>query len=552
MPQFLKVGFLIAILVGLGAVLWTLWGTDPVHAEEVLISGGMATSPSKEIRPSSSQALPIRTEAAAKELRTSLIRGRAVDVNGNGIAIERVRVAEVYGEGVHSSSSSAAPGVEGVGDFEYSLKDLTSANQWFVDHGMADKAYRLQGLRFESRSESGWGSVGEIELQAPAQPQIVDVGDVVLTPLNAIANGVVVDHNGAPVAQAMISVELRLVGEGEQGSRLKLNRDRIVSDDDGRFSVPGEKQRLGEYWILSQCPGYETLEQPFRPFRDEIRLVMRRLPLVEGVILADANVGELLDLRLVTEAAFDPWAMQLGWNIGMEGVPFTSPVPCHAPFQIEVRLLGSDSLYLSPEYSAAPGKSLRPAELNPLDLRGTFITVGVKLIDEAGNCLDGTATLIDGNRTSVRTVPSNGTSLAALGPIPKLLLSADGFRPKLMHDVKEDVTAVMQAGLTVKVQISADLLHFRGGGFRLAMPSYPLDKDTNYSIPQTRFNADGIATVQFPEAGDYRLALTYDPPAESNLSQRDRTIARQTHAVHTEGQVIQLFVDPSELAKLGQ
>jgi hypothetical protein len=219
-----------------------------------------------------------------------------------------------------------------------------------------------------------------------ALPEIVlgqrlEVGDVVLRELPALAHGVVHDDRGVPVHGARV---LAQVLRGAAWTEESFVRDSTAPD--GSFKLFGEPRAL-RLRLRVQAQGHAPLEREIN-FGDRVELLLLRhgairatgfLPpfvsrgAVHAVLaLGDGTQPRDVDVRIRSEGRFEvradglhPGAYQLTFRV--RGLP--------------------RPLALAERVAVLPGETVRPPAVDGLDLRARLFQYTVRAVDQGGRAL---------------------------------------------------------------------------------------------------------------------------------------------------------------------
>lgn len=535
------------------ALIGAIWGIvvqgeagDPLEADTSAVA---PVAPAPNVEPDPIARQTSRTETL--NLKSSVVRGRLVDVDGHPLAVGNVDVSEHYGGKTYSSARRLEAKGEGVGIFEYPLKDLSNANRWFLENGYPEKAYVLQGLRWKLTSDSAEILSAEVRLSAPDKISFVDLGDVQLTAPTPFVRGRVVDGDGNPLDGAWIRYCSPHFVDGELQWNSETEGSLILTNEDGCFADYKPGASSGAYWLRTQLNGYESSIQDFEAFGDDLSITLIRRPRVSGTVLTEgAHLG--FNLRGVvvekeSEQRFSSTQLQDG--ISEEDFYINLDAPISKPFHIEVQLMSGTTIFTSQEYLLHAGQEFKPPELNPLDLRGKLHQLQLTIVDTKGKRLSGIIRPTIGNREGFSMFTGGTATILYHEPVDSVVVTAEGYAPVALLRPEGEKKVVLKPAVITKVQIPAEYLAFKGGYFRLSLPPNKLEGGVVQAIPATRFDEKGFAQVDFPAEGEYRIGLTFEPFEKDDRGRR-RNIAFQTYAVHSNGQVIQLYLDPAELAKI--
>ncbi len=523
-------------------------------------------SPTSSTTPSSDV---LRTESTAN-LKGPVVRGRFVLAAEFELEDFEVTVSERYNQQTHSSDSAIGLTVHEDGAFEYRLKDLAPANLWFEQNGFEGRAYRLTGLKFSAEKEYSPALRARVDVESSGKPQYIDLGEVELIADRPMVHGVIRYGNGGVVARRLLSIHRYEPQPDGSSCAGALVAGRIFTDRSGEFAFFASEAEDSQYVLVGGGFEFEPMELVFQPFGEKLIVEMVLRPHINGRILVDPEINSA-DISIVAVYEDeDEFMHREDYDGHLESmIQFSRRVKNHTPVRLEFVTRTREPIYLTQEYTLASGQSEYPAELNPLDLRGKLRVSHISVFDSMGNPLTGRAEFkhkIQQPRTNQiatgrqdTTVVNGEARIAHVEAIPNVVVSADGFNAKRIPNLDGDITVVLEDGLTIQVQIPQELTHYRDGVMKLYLSPMDLGDGVSFPILPGAFDGQGIASVQLPRSGEYQFRLDYRPlmiESESELEgsknelPRTISIAKQSHHVHSNNQVITLHVSNSELAKI--
>ncbi len=379
-----------------------------------------------------------------------------------------------------------------------------------------------------------------LDLPHPLQPGENDLGEITLAVAQAILSGRILDGSEQPIAGA--TIELKAIQKSNQNGRTsRRSRETSVSgesDRQGEFKIFDELPDAPEYKVTITAPGYDSLTQEISPGTQGVDFVLGQSGSLAGTVLLDEGVEyhslfmtlncpgvKYVSIRL--EPTMDPTKFLLHANPEIGRI-----------YRLEMRTWLHEELLTLDNLSFLPGEELRPAELQPLDLRGKLKGIRIALQDTEGKRLEGSYSIIRENGSAGSDVSANGTFLTTIqDEFEKIEVSAKGYRPKTLFNVRSDQLVTLEKAMSCVIQIPKEFVRYRG-----TEASYALKPEgSDVRLPGGVFHPSGRSTIYLPGPGKFDLTLHF--VVTDNFLHYQRAAETIPLSLDYEGQVIEVSVD---------
>ncbi|MGE3175706.1 MAG: hypothetical protein AB7O97_23990 [Planctomycetota bacterium] len=520
------VGVLLGLgLCALGALLWSRTGDAPAPDVPAAATPPPRAANGADDTPAHTTATPRQLAAApdpdidADPAGTTggplpRVRGRFVFADGAPWPAATVQASPWVVPGAAADAPGAAIAVAADGRFALTVEAVRT------DGGRC-------GYQLFASHPRGTGAVsGELNLSAldPTAGAPVDLGDVVLDHGMALVRGRVVDHDGVPIAGALVLVRAPF----GQGTRHVRTTGTPQSLADGTFALfAARDQELppsgdAGYTVQARTSGYRKAGPiPFAPGARDLELVLERAGAIAGSVrlLRGQRAG---DLRVSVTPA-DETAPVVG-RVGDDGAfRFDQLAPGFYAFRAELQN-GSGAAAAVAAATDVPQVLVRPGEVTEDPrLQGVVIPalpdrLTLRVVDRDGQPIArATARLAGAGRGGeTRADPDGRIALPAPGAPVDLVVEAFGFRPATLRAVDRDQDVVLRPGLAAVLRCRGAPAHAEDPRYDLGLRFYgPLDPtaaptnrrpmlwpDTT-PLDHLFFDADGALRMRFPAPGRY-------------------------------------------------
>ncbi len=482
------------------------------------------------------------------------VSGILIQPDGQRLSNAEIKINEVYDPPKPFGSGFVKLQTDGVGGFQYQLREQLEREVWEGPDAVKRKPSLLEALVITSTVESNIQLDARVVVGMPNEPKEIQLGEIQLAKTKPLVVGLVVDGDKIPIPNAGVRFRWKSISsENNRGSQ-ELPGVYLNTDRDGKFVAYGLRPDAREYTIQIQRKGYQRFEQVVQPSSDEQIFVLVANPAIRGTILADEGVlpndlryqavsGEKklyrIDGRITSTG--DPTRLSLDFSGAID-----------QPFTFNILTMRSEVLFQSQEFRLMPGQILAPPELNPLDLRGKLKVFTVSCEDKDGNPLPCSFEILSGERTRTSFGwESSEKRFAVVEPLPSLRVSAPGYISGLSANVQSDTVITLQKAIAAQLQIAGQFLHYRDGLVGIEGGYFIAENGRYESISHSDLDENGNAEIFFPKPGEYSVSLGYTPRFGSERSQRrSHDFGKTLFKVEGDGQILVIDIDQAELDRL--
>lgn len=384
------------------------------------------------------------------------------------------------------------------------------------------------------------------------QPGVVDLGELRLTRAPDLVSGKVIDQQGHPIAQA--AVQLMRRSEGDEDLHFVLPRrnpsNYTTTRADGSFQLQGKVDLKVEYQITVSCSGFESASQNIVLGAEDLTITLSKGAFFAGSVLLDPRIEPYsLNVRAYGEGHSTEWVnLQQGEEEGV--AHFAHMATPGEPFRFTIETDAGEVLYEKPSIVLQPGQTLRPAELQPLDLREVLRVVELQVLGPHGKPIEATVAIsVEGGSWSSTSRGDGVFALPTVQGMREVIVTAPGMATQRLHDVRDDQVVRMQPALEVYFQIEPSLL----ADERVELTLFGrLDNDHDSphfgNHGSGAFDASGRARWFADEPGQYRVHIMATLQKED--SRYSSSIHQEIVSISAAGQVVSLSVDPERLRKM--
>ncbi|MFG0317013.1 MAG: hypothetical protein ACF8XB_07070 [Planctomycetota bacterium JB042] len=379
--------------------------------------------------------------------RDAIVRGRALDVEGRPIAEASLLVDAPVGASPDSGWPRPAP-----------VSTSTDAGGRFeaaISVGMA----RVLGerLRLRVADENGAprdDAVGWARRPEPLSTGTHDLGDVRLAAVPLLVAGTVTRTDGAAASGASVTATV----ERPTTERERRHRDRPTrpvrltckAKADGRFALHVDARDAGGL-VAARLDGGSSPRRPFTRGERDVDLVVPIPGEVRVRLELDPDVPPddlLVDLR---RDGADPLRLH---RVG--AASFLAEAVPAGTWSAHVSAAGEpdDPAAVVEGVDVERGSVCADRRLDPIDLRGRFTRLRLRVVDRRGGPVPdvGTIDAIRGGRVRWLGAFGRAHRITRRPDGLDLLLFADGFRPRRLTAARGDLTVVLEDGFPVRVR----------------------------------------------------------------------------------------------------
>lgn len=490
-------------------------------------------------------------KAELKLQRRHSLVGVILGANGEPIADSKIKVIEQRERVSFSTPNPATVETDNVGRFDYVVRDDDSGAYFGGEEDLVRGPNPLKGLKIQHQVSVEEMQETELAVSLPLEPQATDLGQIRLAQRAPMLAGLVVDQDGNPVKNVQIQLSYTWVNEEGRNRTSYLNDWSRRTDENGRFACYSEARSDCQYRIKFHHQDYQSNTQDVVLSPQVQRFEIVAVPKIYVEMLVDPGMFQ-------SDFTYDlDYEGDRGGRISLRSTPDSNPgsiamtIPgvANLPFTFEVRTQSGSVLYQSGELQLSPGEQLRPAELNPLDLRGRLKVFSIRCVDEQGKAVPAQVQVVrDGTRRANFGWGSGEARFVTLEALPTVQISADGYLKQVLDNVQEDRVVTMRKSMKAIVQIPEQYLKYRDGLVQLGGASYYDENGNRQRVKFGELDENGRAELYFPVAGEYTLYLNYTPRfGPERIQYSSRSHSRQKHQLSADGQVVVMTVDREEL-----
>lgn len=340
------------------------------------------------------------------------------------------------------------------------------------------------------------------------------LGDLVLREAPVLAEGLVLDELGKPVAGAHFELEGPVMfGDARTPSWWQglPSTEGVLSDERGAFAIHGANS-AAELHLRAVLAEARSPQISFAPGARGLALQLRRPGSVSGRVLLDPGVpAERLSVVLerveagdesISQSTAGPIDAQGAFEVrGLEAGPWTLKIGCEG-----------ENFFELPGLLVEGGAQLRDPRLDPVDLRGRLHALRIEAVDSAGAPL-AQAELKwwasgkgqewqDRHSASV----SNGQLQIVVGALPvDLELGCEGYCAATAERISTDQRLVLQRATRLRIEL-IDVAQLPSPPNYIG-PALALKHGDSVDVtPSSRyFDATGAVVSWVPRAGLYQL-----------------------------------------------
>lgn len=365
-----------------------------------------------------------------------------------------------------------------------------------------------------------------VPLAVRVPPGRTELGDVTLAEPPLIAGGRIVDLAGAPLPKAQVSVSFkRFYGEEHDDFWWSGIRPASVTvDSDGRFELRGHLgAEVDELLVNASLQGYyrEDGGVSCLPGSTGVRIVLARGGSLAGSLVVDPGIPVTeLELELDIEQADSSWTQDVNpdrdgsfeWDSlepGVATVSLTAPGEEAPIFEIG----GLD---------VRPGAENRDPRLQEIDLRGRLLSFTITAVDGDGDPVERLEVrdAADPDRRLYRSWRGETIRVWSSRPALDLVVSAPGYQPKRLANVRTHQHVVLRTGPRVRLVLSGASPPVNPYSLEVRLTALGNESGLREESDSGRFGESGETVVQVGSSGRYGARLyLYRETANSRFGQ---------------------------------
>lgn len=353
-----------------------------------------------------------------------------------------------------------------------------------------------------------------VDLSRHYDAGVHDLGDLVVIVPPLLAEGMVFDPQGQPLAKAnVILEEAHYYGENKEHKWWNGHWDlREETAKDGTFEIRGHVKDA-VYRVAARHDDYLQSEKEITLGATGVHLSLKQAVKLEGRFLFDEGIDpEQLKVTIWQASKDDPETEESNrTELGSTG-----------KFSFEHRREGSARIALvstrsneelfsldAIQLSSANGKV---HDLGDIDLRGRLTAFNIRVVDSLGNLVSHpTVRQID--QTWGRSSEENPVQILTTGTALDIYVSANGYRPQELKNVSSETTVTLVDGIPIHLQLTNGSM--LPEGFAVSGRMQLLTEDGEQSSFHGRNDGQTdsgrdllIGTVHAP--GSYKVQFTLD------------------------------------------
>ena len=378
----------------------------------------------------------------------------------------------------------------------------------------------------------------------PLQPGENDLGEITFAAAQALLAGKVLDGNGKPVAGA--TIEFKAIQKSKQNG-LSFGRGNESSVDGesnrkGEFALIGELPDAPEYKVTITAPGYESLTQEVSPGTQGLEFILGQAGSLAGTLLLD----EGMDHHRLSMTMSSPGVRNARIRLEPTNDPTKFLIHGEAEvgrtYRLEFRTWLREEILTLDSLSFLPGEELRPAELQPFDLRGKLNQIRITLQNAEGQQLEGSYSIIRENGSSGSSVDAGGTTLTTImDQFEKIEVSAKGYKPKTLLNVRSDQVVTLERAISFAIQIPKEFVQYREMEIGYSL----MQSGTRKRMHGGEFDSSGRSSFFLPSLGEFEITLHF---METTSSFRfHRPFETKELSFEYEGQVLEVSINQTAL-----
>lgn len=437
--------------------------------------------------------------SVAPELDRPIVTGRIVNEEGMAGANLTMKSRLSTKRRGNSSSHNGNIKTDAEGRFRMVLEDE------FEDGGSRELTITMRKTKRKPKRSV------LVDLSRRFEPGVHDLGDLVVVVPPLLAEGVVLSPEGEPVHKADVMLEeARTYGSNDEHRYWSgLWEFREQTDRDGHFEIRGHVKDA-VYRVSARHDDFIEANQETALGATGLRLNLLNAVRVKGRFLLDEGVDpEQLQVSLIRPSADDPHRN--------DSVDADLDTKGNFEFQhqgggtVALQLMSEGTDY---ELHVMHDVLLDPAagsvhDLGEIDLRNRLQVVEILVVDSTGRPIENPHVKPIGQRWS-HSSDENPVQLVSSGDGFDIHVSAKGYRPQELRDLRVDTTVTLLDGIPVRLQVRNGALLPDGFTIQARLHHYPDGPDGEH-VSDMDGRTDGgrdsiVGTVN--AAGTYLVQFT--------------------------------------------
>jgi hypothetical protein len=370
-------------------------------------------------------------EATIVRSEKSILTGSVLDPDGNLLVDQNVSLqVKGYDRNRTLGSMTGFIKLDHAGRFHHEIQERIA---WFIP--------TRRRLTFETTLDNFGLSLLTIEIDEPASTGAFDLGEITLIRASTLLTGRVLDEKGEPISAASV-----LVAEPTSSPNSESFNDafRATTLADGSFDLKGNFPVSGKAKLKIWANDFETLVQDIELDSKPKDFSLARSAFLHGSLRLDPRIDSF-DIEVIVSMGTDSQKLHYSSRRGSDLDGFSYAGPAGTDYSLEVRTKTGETLLKLEGLALTANHPLRPAELQPLDLRGKLKTVKIQAHNAQGDPLKFQVFCKTGE-TWVRHGSERGSvTLITLNSLKKLRIEAEGYVDQYLENIAEDQVVTLKA-----------------------------------------------------------------------------------------------------------
>jgi len=463
-----------------------------------------------------------------------IVVGTLVDDSDVALANTEIQLRYRMQAGWNRRNDSASTETDENGRFSYELPLLDKDEEDEREHSLTVSIEQESGPKHEAL------------FQLPAQMHIGehDLGKVKLVKPPLAVSGVVVNEAGEALENARLSMSKLDANDDEHVRRYARHYGDLGlharTDEEGKFELYHELPKADEYLLHARVSGYEETSVSMLPGQSDLNVVLKKASYVEGEVLLDADFPRgQLNIQAELPDGNSNWT-GLSRADDEDTWKFRTEIEAHKSYDIVITSDTGAELHRESGVMAGSGETVRPPNMQPLDLRGKVNLIKIEVFSPSGDALPFGVAIKNGNSTRMQDSDKDGLTLISTEAVESVQITSPGYASKTIENVQSDQRVVLEAATEIFIEIPTEFVNYRGLGMTVTLrPASGGRSRSHYnSQGNCTFDASGRGTMMCDGPGTYRVI--YRLTNSEGSSRRSSSFGDGEVQVSSAGQVIRL------------
>lgn len=447
----------------------------------------------------------------------SWVAARVLDARGDPVASRALRIV---------ASVEGAAGLQRVLDAE---RTTDSAGRVRVALDPAPPPSLDGAVRRTIRVADAAAGGGEVEIEAPLllPAGTTDLGDIRFGAGAIVAAGRVVDAGGGGIAKASVYVESAVPALEIAANAWRAERNLLAAANaEGAFTVfGGDPGRV--YRLFAVAPGHLMSARVAVAYgQRDVRIELETAGAIEGSFAPAAGWSSNRRPSIwctqggAAEEGPEARAGGAGGRFEAKGNGTFACAPLRpGRWTVRIGMTMDTPLLEFADVDVPAGEPTRDPRLQSIDLAKIARVFAIRVVDEVGAPVASATAVVElastpGDRWHAQRIGAGRLeTLAGLAPL-NVYVKCPGYRSAAVLGATDAATVTLRPGIRVRFLLPAGQqvrrgelsLHLSASG-----PNHVPGGDSQFgaSVFGAPFAGDGVATISFPEAGNYVLYGRY-------------------------------------------